>query len=79
MMLLGATLSFAQEQRSGGKGHPPAEAISACQDKTVGSECSMSTPKGDILKGTCKNTPDNKYFICMPSNMGSHNGPPPQN
>jgi len=26
----------------------------------------MKTPRGDIVEGTCKNTPDEKYFACKP-------------
>ena len=65
--MLGATVMFAQEQQS--RREPPKEAISACENKKTGDTCSMSTPKGDTLEGTCKNTPDDKYFVCMPENM----------
>lgn len=66
--MLIVTISFAN-QNANGQGQremrePPQEAISACE----GDECSMSTPRGDTLEGSCKNTPDNKYFVCMPAN-----------
>ena len=54
---------------------PPKEAIAICKNKDVGSTCQMTTPQGDTLSGTCKYTPDEKYFVCMPS--GDHK--PPQN
>lgn len=53
------------EQRSQGKRTPPKEAITACKNKEVGTTCTMSTPRGD-LSGQCMNTPDKKYFVCMP-------------
>ena len=57
-------VSYAQE-KGGPKGEPPKEAIEICVDQESGSECTMSTPRGD-LTGTCQNTPDKKYFVCMP-------------
>jgi len=60
-------LSYAQS----GKGNegkdrkPPKEAIETCVGQEVGFECTMNTPRGS-LTGTCMNTPDEKYFVCMP-------------
>lgn len=59
------TISYAQE-RGQGRGVPPKEAIEICKNKKIGSECKFSTPRGDKLSGICQNTPDNKYFVCMP-------------
>lgn len=59
-------LAIAQENRKPQKGTPPQEAITACTNQYIGSICSMKTPRGDMLEGTCKYTPDNKYFVCMP-------------
>lgn len=70
-----ATMSFANQSSRGGDQRemrePPKEAISACEGQSEGNECSMSTPRGDTLEGTCKNTPDDKYFACMPNNHRS--------
>ena len=67
VMSLGiVNLANAQDNRGPGKGTPPEEAITACKDKDEGSTCSAKTPRGDTLEGTCKYTPDNKYFVCMP-------------
>jgi hypothetical protein len=69
VMILGATLSYAQGQGRGGMGGEPLkEVLSACENKSSDDSCSMSTSRGDTLSGTCKNTPENKYFVCMPSN-----------
>ena len=70
--LLLATLSFANGPQNGKGsrgGTPPQEAITACQGQKTGDTCSMTTRRGDSLSGTCKNTPDNKYFVCMPKGM----------
>jgi hypothetical protein len=65
LAILTVSASFAQE---GQKRQPPKEAISACEGKTSGSSCSVETPRGDTVEGTCKNTPDKKYFACVPKN-----------
>lgn len=71
------SISFANEMRGGPQqgGEPPKEAINVCKNKDVGATCSITSPEGDTISGTCKNTPDDKYFVCMPS--GGHK--PPQN
>ena len=62
-------VSYAQpggEKQGGAKnGKPPKEAIEVCVGQEVGFECTMNTPRGS-LTGTCINTPDEKYFVCMP-------------
>ena len=71
-LLIGATLSFAngpQNEQDREKRTPPKEAISACKDLNSGDTCNMTTPRGDSLNGTCQNTPDDKYFVCMPKGM----------
>lgn len=70
LAILGVTLVSAegQDQRGGGDREPPKEAIEICEGQQEGSSCTMSTPRGD-MEGTCKNTPDGKYFVCMPENM----------
>ncbi len=68
--LVALTFGFAQEQRpqQGEKRTPPAEAISICEGQDEGSSCSMTSPRGDTVEGTCSNTPDGKYFACKPTN-----------
>lgn len=65
-----ATMSFANQNSRGGAQkemrEPPKEAISICEDKSAGDSCSVTTPRGDTLDGICKNTPDKKYFACVP-------------
>lgn len=67
--------SFAMQDNDRQERVPPQEAISICEGKDTGSTCSVKTPRGDTLEGTCKNTPDKKYFVCMPENM-ENNRPP---
>lgn len=47
---------------------PPQEAISACSGKSEGASCSITTPDGKSLEGSCRNTPDKQYFACVPKN-----------
>ena len=68
--------AFAYAKGPNQEGKPPKEAISACAGKDTGIACEMKTPRGDTLSGTCKNTPDKKYFVCMPDNMPER---PPKN
>ena len=75
------TISFAN-QSSNGQGQremrkPPQEAITICEGQDEGNSCNITTPRGDTQDGTCKNTPDGKYFVCMPLNM--KNSRPSQN
>jgi hypothetical protein len=63
------TATFAQEMRpphGGSDRKPPQDAISACQGQESGTTCSMKSPEGDTVTGTCQNTPDEKYFACKP-------------
>ncbi len=74
LCIVGAVVSFASDNsrpQRGERGTPPAEAISACEGQETGAICQVITPRGDTLDGTCKNTPDEKYFVCMPANGGS--------
>ena len=67
LMLFGIiNFAMAQDHRRPQNGIPPKEAIAACQNRDTGTTCSMKTPRGDMLEGICKYTPDNKYFVCMP-------------
>lgn len=70
LAIFALTASFAQEGKPprGGQGQPPKEAIEACDNEEVGTGCTVQTPRGDTLEGTCQNTPDEKYFACVPNN-----------
>ncbi|MDC7243422.1 MAG: hypothetical protein PQJ44_05725 [Sphaerochaetaceae bacterium] len=76
LCILGVNYSFAMNGPGGGQvgqggpqnGEPPSEAITACENKKVDDKCTMQTPRGS-LSGTCQNTPDDKYFACMPDDM----------
>ncbi len=51
----------------GGTTHqPPAEALSACKDKTDGSDCEFTSPRGDDISGTCHAPPGVNALGCMP-------------
>ena len=69
--IIGATVSFAHEGPCGGENQkdgckPPKEAIEICLGQATDTVCQMTTPHGDTLNGTCKYTPDEKYFACAP-------------
>ena len=68
--LLALTFGFAQGQQpqQGEMRTPPPEAISICEGQDEGTSCSMVSPRGDTVEGTCSNTPDGKYFACKPKN-----------
>jgi hypothetical protein len=56
------------------KQEPPKEAIEVCVGLDVESICFMETPMG-TLEGKCMNTPDKKYFVCMPEGGPDNNRP----
>ncbi len=55
--------------RANAHGTPPQEAIDACADKAVGDVCSVVTPKGDSVEGTCDQPPDSETIACRPNNF----------
>lgn len=67
MILTIAIVAFANGPQGGQDRQPPEEAIAICKNKDAGTTCQMTTPQGDTLSGICKYTPDEKYFVCMPS------------
>lgn len=81
ILFVGLTYSFAYENSNDSQRElrtPPTEAITICEGKSQGDSCSMNSPRGDSLDGTCENTPDGKYFACKPENMNSRGGRPPK-
>ncbi|MBU1668634.1 hypothetical protein KKC13_09435 [bacterium] len=75
LAIFALTASFAQNgkpPRGGKGGTPPQEAIIACEGEETNATCTMETPRGDTLTGTCQNTPDKKYFVCMPDDHKEH-------
>jgi|SRR5579883_1705657 len=44
---------------------PPQEAIDACNNKTIGNQCSFTSPHGDQISGTCQ-IPPNNQLACIP-------------
>lgn len=63
MALCATTLLVANAKKT-----PPPQAIDACKGKKESSSCSVTTPQGKTLEGVCRNTPDKKYFACIPKN-----------
>ena len=78
LALIAITASFAQNGQGprGGSGQPPKEAIEACVGEDEGTTCSVETPRGDTLEGTCQDTPDKKAFACVPNNHKEGNDRP---
>ena len=46
-------------------GSPPQEAINACNGKSSGSVCSFTSPRGDVISGTCR-IPPSSSLACVP-------------
>ncbi|MEA2050423.1 MAG: hypothetical protein U9O56_06820 [Campylobacterota bacterium] len=80
LALLFTTYALAMGPQGGGQGRemrePPQEAITICENKSSGDSCTMQSPRGDTVEGTCEDTPDGNYFACKPENMGNNR---PQN
>lgn len=71
-LLLGSFNAFAQPgmQGQGERRGPPEEAFTACENKAVGDSCSVITPHGDEVNGSC-GMPRGERLVCIPDN------PPP--
>ena len=66
------TLVLAQDAPpKGGRGGPPKEAFTACENLTAQESCDITTPDGKAIEGICMATPDKK-LACMPNDA-----PPP--
>ena len=51
--------------QNGQRRGPPQEAISACSGQSEQASCSFTTPRGDEVSGSCRNTPDG--MACAPA------------
>ena len=71
-----AGASFRTQGSPGSKGPPP-EAYEACKDKSEGTTVEITTPRGDIIKATCKQI--NGQLVAVPDGgfPGPRNGEPP--
>ncbi len=71
--------SHAEAQRREGHGPPP-EALAACEGRSAGASCSVTTPHG-TMSGTC-GAPEGRALACMPArppgDERGHRGPPPE-
>jgi hypothetical protein len=57
LLCASAAVANPAQQRAGEGGQrqgPPPEALTACQGKTAGATVEMKTPRGDLIKGTCR-------------------------
>ena len=66
----GQNVQQGQGAQSGGQGmpQPPAEAFTACANKTTNTSCTVQAPDRTI-QGTCKTPPDQTKLVCVPSTM----------
>jgi len=76
-LLLSAVFSTANAERDRkgpGKGKPPAEAFTACENQAEESACSFASADGEPIEGICK-VPrrDDASLVCKPS-RGMHKG-----
>jgi hypothetical protein len=69
--------TFAEGHRQqGGKGKPPPEAISACEDLQLDDACGFSGRRGDTVEGQCVLPPEeDNVLVCAPEH-GPHSGRP---
>lgn len=58
----------------GGRRGPPPEAIAACEGQAEGVECTVVTPRGDEIAGSCETRP--AQLVCVPEG-GPPRGRPP--
>ena len=56
---------------------PPPEALAACKSLTSGKDCSVKTPDGTTIKGTCW-APQGKALACKPKDAPTGLPPPPK-
>ena len=54
-------------RRNGPPMKPPQEAFDACNGKSNGDTCTVVTPRGDNISGTCR-TPKGQQLVCVPDN-----------
>jgi|WetSurMetagenome_2_1015567.scaffolds.fasta_scaffold564700_2 hypothetical protein len=58
LLIGGMSVAYAEEAnrppRPEGRMKPPSEAIAACKGKSEGVQVQFTTPRGDTLKGVCK-------------------------
>jgi len=75
-------LSFSSLISSISLAMPPQEAFDACQGKKTSESCSISTPDGKQITGSCQQPPHESQQLCIPSNhhrgqRGQHRRPQP--
>jgi hypothetical protein len=79
-MLLVPPIAMAEgdrPERGHPPGKPPKEAVDACLDLTESDPCSVTTPRGDQLTGSCRVPPREAILVCIPEDHGSGHGPRP--
>lgn len=74
---LTSAVSTSSEADERGHRGPPPEAFTACEGKAAGDACTVTTPHGDELAGTCATPPEDTRLACRPSHMPEGGPPPP--
>lgn len=75
ILLISIPFTETYARPEGGRGGPPAEAIEACADKAENDSCSFSSPRGDMVEGSCISPPRGEGSLaCAPG--GGHRPPP---
>jgi len=74
-LLISIPFTETNARPGGGRGGPPEEAIEACANKAENDTCSFSSPRGDMVEGSCLSPPRGKGALaCAPE--GGHRPPP---
>ena len=50
------------------RGQPPQEAFDACEGLDAGDACTVETPRGDTVEGTCHSRQQEGELFCRPNN-----------
>jgi hypothetical protein len=75
ILTVSAWASYGASEHAGAKGPPP-EALEACSEKSEGTAVEMATPKGEVIKATCKMVNDN--LVAVPEGGFPPPGSPPE-
>lgn len=55
-----------RNQSGPNRGKPPQEAFDACTGANANDQCSVTTPRGDLLSGMCLVPPQRDQLVCVP-------------
>ena len=71
------TVAAQTPDANGAPPEPPPEALAACKSLASGKECSVKTPDGTTIAGTCF-APKGKPLACKPKDPPKGAPPPPK-